>query len=73
MDTVNLSHNQFVAMPNSALTEISGSLRSLDLSHNSIEHLDSTMFANTPRLLTLNLAHNKLTILHDNLLIGLNR
>ena len=73
MDSVDLSFNEFVAMPNSALTEISATLRSLDLSHNDIEHLDSTMFANTPRLLSLSLAHNRLTILPDNLLIGLNR
>ena len=72
VDTVNLSFNEFVAMPNSALTEVSASLRSLDLSFNSIEHLDSTMFANTPRLIDLSLAHNRLTILPDNIFIGLN-
>ena len=59
-------------MPTSALTEVAASLRSLDLSFNAIEHLDSTMFANTPRLLSLNLANNRLTILPDNIFIGLN-
>lgn len=59
-------------MPTSALTEVSASLRSLDLSYNSIEHLDSTMFANTPRLLSLSLANNRLTILPDTIFIGLN-
>ena len=49
------------------------SLRSLDLSFNAIEHLDSTMFANTPRLLSLMLGNNRLTILPDNIFIGLNR
>ena len=72
VDTVNLSFNEFVAMPTSALTEVAASLRSLDLSFNAIEHLDSTMFANTPRLLSLSLANNRLTILPENIFIGLN-
>ena len=72
VDTVNLSFNEFVAMPTSALTEVAASLRSLDLSFNAIEHLDSTMFANTPRLLSLQLGNNRLTILPDNIFIGLN-
>ena len=38
VDTVNLSFNEFVAMPTSALTEVAASLRSLDLSFNAIEH-----------------------------------
>ena len=41
------------------------------MAFNRIEHLDSTMFANTPHLLTLSLAHNRLTILPDNIFIGL--
>ena len=72
VDSVNLSFNEFVAMPTSALTEVAASLRSLDLSFNAIEHLDSTMFANTPRLTSLSLAKNRLTILPDNIFIGLN-
>jgi Leucine-rich repeat (LRR) protein len=72
VDWVDLSFNEFVAMPTSALTEVSATLRSLDLSHNALEHLDSTMFANTPRLLSLSLANNRLTILPNNIFIGLN-
>jgi Leucine-rich repeat (LRR) protein len=60
VEGVDLSHNEFVAMPTSALTEASASIRSLNLSHNRIEHIDSTMFANTPHLLSLSLAHNRL-------------
>ena len=56
-----------------ALLKTLYSLRSLDLSFNAIEHLDSTMFANTPRLLSLMLGNNRLTILPDNIFIGLNR
>ncbi len=71
IETVDLSHNEFVAMPTSALTEASASVRNLNLAYNRIEHLDSTMFANTPHLLSLSLAHNRLTILPDNIFIGL--
>ena len=55
----------------SALAEAAASIRSLNLSHNKIEHIDSTMFANTPHLLSLSLEHNRLTILPDNIFIGL--
>ncbi len=65
------SFNEFVAMPTSALTEASATVRHLNLSNNRIEHLDSTMFANTPHLVSLSLAHNRLTILPDNIFIGL--
>lgn len=71
VEWVDLSNNEFVAMPTSALTEASASIRHLNLSHNRIEHLDSTMFANTPHLLSLSLANNRLTILPDNIFIGL--
>ncbi|CAB4054588.1 unnamed protein product [Lepeophtheirus salmonis] len=69
VETLDLSWNEFVALPTSALNEISSSsLRYLNLSHNKkIEHLDSTMFSNFPHLLSLSLASNKLTILPDNI------
>ena len=71
VESVDLSDNHFVAMPTSALTETSASIRYLNLSYNRIEHIDSTMFANTPHLISLSLAHNRLTILPDNIFIGL--
>ncbi|XP_040574912.1 chaoptin [Lepeophtheirus salmonis] len=71
VETLDLSWNEFVALPTSALNEISSSLRYLNLSHNKIEHLDSTMFSNFPHLLSLSLASNKLTILPDNIFSGL--
>ena len=58
-------------MPNSALAEVSETLRYLNLSHNHIQHLDSTMFSGTLKLLSLSLAHNRLTILPDNIFMGL--
>ena len=71
LETVDLSSNEFQVMPSSALAEVSGTLRYLNLSHNHIQHLDSTMFSTTLKLLSLSLAHNRLTILPDNIFMGL--
>ena len=46
--------------------QISRRLRRLDMSQNSLEHLDSTMFESIAGLVHLNLSHNRLTILPDN-------
>lgn len=48
------------------LWQISRRLRRLDMSHNALEHLDSTMFEPIAGLVHLNLSHNRLTILPDN-------
>ena len=58
-------------MPNSALTDVSETLRYLNLSFNQIQHLDSTMFSNTLKLISLSLSNNRLTILPDNIFMGL--
>ena len=58
-------------MPSSALAEVSESLRHLNLSGNHIQHIDSTMLAATLRLMSLSLANNRLTILPDNVFMGL--
>lgn len=71
LERLDLSHNEFVVMPNAALGEVGQTLRYLDMSRNQIEHLDSTMFSNTPYLLGLSLSQNKLTILPDNVFTGL--
>ena len=72
LETVDLSSNEFQVMPSSALAEVSGTLRYLNLSHlYHIQHLDSTMFSTTLKLLSLSLAHNRLTILPDNIFMGL--
>lgn len=71
LETLDLSHNEFQVMPNSALSDVSESLRYLNLSHNQIQHLDSTMFSNSLKLISLSLAHNRLTILPDNIFMGL--
>ena len=46
-------------MPTSALTEISRTIKSLNMSYNRIEHIDSTMFSNIPQLISLSLRENK--------------
>lgn len=71
MEWLDLSHNEFVAMPSSALSEIAPVLRELDLSDNRIEHVDGTMFAAVPGLVSLSLNNNRLTILPDNVFSGL--
>ena len=71
LERLDLSNNQFVVMPSSALAEVGISLRYLDVSYNQLEHLDATMFPDTPHLLGLNLAGNRLTILPDNVFTGL--
>ena len=71
VESVDLSFNEFVALPTSALEEVSPTLRSLNLSHNRIEHVDSTMFSLTPHLVSLSLSNNRLTILPDNVFVGL--
>ncbi|PSN46305.1 hypothetical protein C0J52_18602 [Blattella germanica] len=71
LERLDLSSNEFVVMPSSALGEVGYTLRYLDMSHNHVEHLDSTMFPDTPNLLGLKLAHNKLTILPDNVFTSL--
>ena len=58
-------------MPASALADVSQSLRYLNLSFNQIQHLDSTMFSNSLKLISLSLSNNRLTILPDNIFMGL--
>lgn len=67
LEHLDLSINEFVVMPAMAFSQIGFTLRYLDMSHNSIESIDSTMFQDIPFLLSLDLSSNKLTILSDNL------
>ena len=71
LETLDLSHNEFQVMPASALADVSQSLRYLNLSFNQIQHLDSTMFSHSLKLISLSLSHNRLTILPDNIFMGL--
>ncbi|MCL4120525.1 UNVERIFIED_CONTAM: hypothetical protein GTU68_060319 [Idotea baltica] len=71
LETVKLSHNEFVSMPTTGLIALTKTLHYLDMSHNHLEHLDSTMFSSFSSLIELNLANNKLTILPDNVFVSL--
>lgn len=71
LEHVDLSNNEFQVMPSSALAEVSDTLRTLNLSGNHIQHIDSTMLAATLKLMALSLANNRLTILPDNVFMGL--
>ncbi|XP_052132623.1 chaoptin, partial [Frankliniella occidentalis] len=71
VEHLDLSGNEFVVVPSSALEEVGDTLRLLDMSRNIIEHLDSTMFPGIPWLTTLNLSRNRLTFLPDNVFSSL--
>ncbi|XP_071533425.1 uncharacterized protein [Panulirus ornatus] len=73
LETVRLSHNEFVSMPTACFAEVETTLHYLDISHNHLEHLDSTMFYSFPNLIELNLASNRLTILPDNVFVSLTK
>ena len=67
LESVDLSHNDFNNVPTSALSELSTTIRSLNMSYNLIEHIDSTMFNNIPRLISLSLRENKVNKSKDKL------
>ncbi|XP_066905092.1 chaoptin [Halyomorpha halys] len=71
LERIDLSNNEFLVMPSASLGEIGFTLRVLDASHNQIEHLDSTMFPETPLLTSLSLANNKITLVPDNVFTSL--
>ncbi|XP_037779787.1 chaoptin-like [Penaeus monodon] len=71
LETIGLSHNEFVSMPTAGFAEVEATLHYLDVSNNHLEHLDNTMFYSFPNLIELNLANNRLTILPDNVFISL--
>ena len=66
LERLDISNNEFVVMPSGALGEVGFTLRVLDIGHNQIEHLDSTMFPETPLLAALTLGYNKISTIPDN-------
>lgn len=72
IEKLDISYNSLVTMPSNALGGIGLTLRDIDLSHNQIEHIDSTMFIELPMITNLNLSNNRLTILPDNTFISVN-
>ncbi|CAH1401541.1 unnamed protein product [Nezara viridula] len=71
LERIDLSNNEFLVMPSASLGEIGFTLRVLDASNNQIEHLDSTMFPETPLLTSLSLANNRITLVPDNVFTSL--
>lgn len=71
LERIDLSNNMFLVMPSGPLGEVGYTLRILDISSNQIEHLDSTMFPETPHLTGLNLARNRITLVPDNVFTSL--
>ena len=66
VETLNLSHNFLVTLPINSLSSISATLVNMDISFNQISYI-STSLSYMPNLFSLNLAHNKLTLLSDNI------
>ncbi|XP_073983632.1 uncharacterized protein isoform X2 [Rhodnius prolixus] len=66
LERIDLSNNEFLVMPSASLGEVGFTLRLLDISNNQIEHLDSTVFPETPNLTGLNLCNNRITLVPDN-------
>lgn len=67
LEHLDLSINEFIILPSMAFSQVGFTLRYLDISHNSIESVDSTLFQVIPFLLSLDLSNNRLTILSDNI------
>lgn len=73
LEHVDLSDNHLGIFPSSTLSQVGFTLRYLDVSHNYLEYLDSSMFQSFSFLLDLNLSHNLLTVLSDNTFSSLGR
>ncbi|CAH1397409.1 unnamed protein product [Nezara viridula] len=71
LERLDLSNNEFVVMPSGALGEVGFTMRVLDIAHNQIEHLDGTMFPETPLLSALGLGYNKISTIPDNVFSSL--
>lgn len=71
LEMLDLSHNAFTVVPSPTLAEVGPTLRYLIMSHNGLDHVDSTTFPDIPHLQHLRLDWNKLTILPDNVFTSL--
>lgn len=71
LEMIDLSNNSFSMVPSLSLSEVGFSLRHFSISHNNVDHVDSTTFPNICFLHYLNLGYNKLSILRDNVFTSL--
>lgn len=72
LEGLNLSKNNFAAVPSGILGSIKESLRHLDLSQNQIENISSESVSRLVKLQALNLSSNHITFLHEQSFHGLN-
>ncbi|GIZ00902.1 chaoptin [Caerostris extrusa] len=72
IERLNLSRNNFLAVPTASLELIKGSLRYLDLSLNQIENISLDSFSSLNKLQALNLSSNYISFLHEQSFHGLN-
>ncbi|CAL1270134.1 unnamed protein product [Larinioides sclopetarius] len=72
IEKLNLSRNNFMAVPIASLELVKGSLRHLDLSLNQIENISLDSFASLNKLQALNLSSNYISFLHEQSFHGLN-
>ncbi|XP_014236581.1 chaoptin-like [Trichogramma pretiosum] len=72
LEILDVSGNKFTVIPSTPLLDVGYTLRSIDLSENFIDHLDSTSFP-TAQLTYLNLARNRIQILPDNSFVMLSK
>lgn len=72
IEYLDLSHNYLTIWPVTAFSDIGFTLRSIQISANSIEYLEPNMFLNTQFLYNLNISKNKLVVIPDNTFAYLN-
>lgn len=72
VEYLDLSHNYLSMWPVTAFSDIGFTLRSIQISANSIEYLEPNMFLNTQFLYNLNISKNKLVVIPDNTFAYLN-
>ncbi|XP_037881845.1 chaoptin isoform X2 [Glossina fuscipes] len=72
LEYLDISDNQLTVWPVPAFSDVGFTLRSIQISTNMLEYLDSSMFINSQFLYDINLSSNRLTVLPDNTFTFLN-
>ncbi|KAI8120976.1 Chaoptin [Lucilia cuprina] len=72
LEYLDISDNQLTVWPVPAFSDVGFTLRSIQMSSNMLEYLDSSMFINSQFLYDINLSNNKITVLPDNTFSFLN-
>ncbi|XP_067621074.1 chaoptin [Eurosta solidaginis] len=72
LEYLDISENQLSVWPVPAFSDVGFTLRSIQMTQNALEYLDSSMFVNSQFLYDINLACNRITVLPDNTFTFLN-